>query len=185
MPSDQPRAQDASLAPTAPATVTTHRPGGAAAPPGSAGRAPGCHRRLCLPPPARDPGGPGCSWRGIRRVPPHSRGEGTPPNPALTLAMAAEAISSAAQSRGLSLAISVRERCGGEHPLQPKTPPGVLFPLPCWGGGVAQQTIPLRSSLAGFPCCKRFLLLDVTNAFSSSAREMYCPTCPQPGGCRE
>lgn len=172
--------------PKTPATVPTHRPGAAAAPPGSAGTAPGRRCHPCLPPPARTPGA-GC---GIHQPPPHQvctfpfpRGVRGPPSPALTLATAAEATSSAAQSRGLSLAISARGRGYGDCPKpSPFSPKPHHCPLPAPTLQDAQKSPPLRSSLAGFPFSRRFLLLEVTNTFSSSAREMYCPTCAHFGG---
>lgn len=128
--------------------------------------------------------GAGCGWGDpaapspLQQVcsfpfPPGVRG---PPRPPLTLAMAAEATSSAAQSRGLSLAISARGHGYGDCPKPSPFSPKPL-PLPAPTPRDAQKSLPLRSSLAGFPFSRRFLLLEVTNTFSSSAREMYCLTC--------
>lgn len=97
--------------------------------------------------------------------------------------MAAEATCSAAQSRGLSLAISARGHGYGDCPKpSPFSPKPHHCPLPAPTPGDAQKSLPLRSSLAGFPFSRRFLLLEVTNTFSSSAREMYCLTCGHFGG---
>lgn len=180
-------------APQRPAVATTHRPGGAAGPPGSAGRAPGCHRHLCLPPPARDPGGRAAGG-GIQRLPPHPGllfslpPKGTPKFTSHLSDGGRSHFQRSAEPRLVLGHLCKRGRCIGEHPREaPFSPKPLRVPPSCSAdagaglGGVPPNPLPLRSALAGFPSCRRFLLLEVTNAFSSSAREMYCPTCPQRG----
>lgn len=113
-------------APAAPTTATTHRPAAAAAPPGSAGTAPGCQHRPCPPPPATQPlpGTGGCSsfhpTQGCS-CPFHSRASQSTPH-----------LSDGSRShlqRSAEPGLVLGHLCKGEHPSAPN-PTGCPAPAP-------------------------------------------------------